>query len=91
MFDENKKPVLKPINIDLPCTIKDEKEFNELVNNFEFKEEDTTRITLTETTCDEINDAMKQMETAVSRNSKENKKTFVLFFYAGHGAMLNNE
>ena len=56
--EENGKPVLEPINIDLPGTIADEVQFNRVLNNFEFGEDNTTKIVCQEASYDDLKAAL---------------------------------
>lgn len=74
----------------MPGTLKDEEEFIKILQNFKFKEEDVVRRRLKDATFDELQDVTKEAWMYARKNRSENLKTFICFFYAGHGAMNNN-
>jgi len=45
---------------------------------------------LPEPSYQDLDKAVKEVGKMVQSNKKQKKRTFFLFFYAGHGAMLNN-
>eukprot|EP00352_Strombidinopsis_acuminata_P008845 CAMPEP_0176371774 /NCGR_PEP_ID=MMETSP0126-20121128/24938_1 /TAXON_ID=141414 ORGANISM="Strombidinopsis acuminatum, Strain SPMC142" /NCGR_SAMPLE_ID=MMETSP0126 /ASSEMBLY_ACC=CAM_ASM_000229 /LENGTH=130 /DNA_ID=CAMNT_0017731375 /DNA_START=162 /DNA_END=550 /DNA_ORIENTATION=+ len=92
-LNENNTPKLVPLNNDLPGTVKDRKDFNRIIDNFEtgFGTENTKRVELIDTTYDKIKLALQDVIATVKKNKDKNIKTFFSLFYCGHGAMVNNQ
>jgi len=73
----------------LPGTTDDEEQFAKLLENFRFSGK-WDKYVLQEPTTDEINKVMDETYKIVRDNSRAKKGTLLIFFYAGHGAMLAN-
>mmetsp|Transcript_49409 Transcript_49409/g.67244 ORF Transcript_49409/g.67244 Transcript_49409/m.67244 type:complete len:98 (+) Transcript_49409:136-429(+) len=90
--DNAGKLIFEQVDIDLKETYADVKNFNEILSCVKFKEEHTTEFVLKEATWDELKATMGKVRTLVGNNYKSTPrlKTFISFFYAGHGATKNN-
>lgn len=85
--------IFEQVDIDLDETYNDVKQFTKILDNIKFKEEHTTEFILEETSFDELKATMSKVRTIVGKNARSTPKlkTFISFFYAGHGATKNNQ
>mmetsp|Transcript_34836 Transcript_34836/g.25155 ORF Transcript_34836/g.25155 Transcript_34836/m.25155 type:complete len:115 (-) Transcript_34836:525-869(-) len=91
MVDKDGKPILKQRFDNLPKTVRDLEEYNELISQFRFNPSNETKFELVDKNPDDIDEKLVHIKELVTKNEAAGKKTLFSLFYAGHGVMIANE